>query len=395
MARLLLCTQPTDGGVGRHVRDLLAGLSDAGWDVALCAPAIPSDVVAPVDHVELEMGRSVAPRADLAAVAGLSRIIRQVRPDIVHAHSSKAGALARAARLLHPATPLVYTPHGYSFAGHFSRRGERRVYRGIERALAPLSSRVVCVCEAEARLARSVGPPGRVRVVYNGVAPAGDGPADRRVAELSLRGPVIGALTLLRPGKGLETLIDALPRVLAAHPNAQVAICGGGPDLGALVARAHMRGVAHATHFLGPSSEPLAVLRAFDVFVHPSWAESFPYVILEAMSVGRAIVASEVGGIGEALVDGESGMLVPKGDFEELSRTLIGLLDDPDRRTRMGEMARRRAGDRFTLNAMIGRLIGVYDELMCSSPGNDAEQRLCAPIAEQPPRTAAGPQQTG
>jgi glycosyltransferase involved in cell wall biosynthesis len=208
---------------------------------------------------------------------------------------------------------------------------------------------------------------------------------------MSLRGPVIGALTLLRPGKGLETLIDALPRVLAAHPNAQVAICGDGPDLRALMARAQMRGVDHATYFLGPSSEPLAVLRAIDVFVHPSWAESFPYVILEAMSVGRAIVASEVGGIGEALVDGESGMLVRKGDFEGLSRTLIGLLDDPDRRTRMGETARLRV-DRFTLNAMIGRLIGVYDELMCSSPSSDAEQRICAPIVEQPPRTAAGPQ---
>ena len=65
-----------------------------------------------------------------------------------------------------------------------------------------MASRVVCVCEAEARLARSVGPSGRVRVVYNGIAPAGDGPVDPRVADLASRGPVIGALTLLRPGQG-------------------------------------------------------------------------------------------------------------------------------------------------------------------------------------------------
>jgi glycosyltransferase involved in cell wall biosynthesis len=391
VTRLLLCSQPTDGGVGRHIRDLLAGLSDTAWDVVLCAPAVPSGVVVPVTHVPLDLGRALAPRADLAAAGRLSRIIRDLHPDIVHAHSSKAGALARLARVAHPATPVVYTPHGYAFAGHFSRSTERLLYRGVERALAPLGSRVVCVCEAEARLARSVGPPGRVRIVHNGIEPAGDGPIDRRIGELTLRGPVIGALTLLRPGKGLETLIDALPRVLASHPNVQVAICGEGPDLRALLARAEMRDVARAVHFLGPSSNPLAVLRAIDVFVHPSWAEAFPYVILEAMSVGRPIVASDVGGIGEALVDGESGMLVPKRDPDALSRALIGLLDDPARRAGLGERARQRADRRFALRTMIGRLLGVYDELVRSSPANDPNQDVSARIAaEQPPWPMAG-----
>jgi glycosyltransferase involved in cell wall biosynthesis len=153
-----------------------------------------------------------------------------------------------------------------------------------------------------------------------------------------------------------------------------------------------MRGVAHAVHFLGPSSDPLAVLRAIDVFVHPSWAEAFPYVILEAMSVGRPIVASDVGGISEAVVDGESGMLIPRRDPDALSRALIRLLNNPRRGAQMGEMARQRADSRFTLTAMIGRLIDVYDELMCPSPSNDPNQHACGQIvAEQPPRTIAGP----
>jgi glycosyltransferase involved in cell wall biosynthesis len=390
--RLLLCTQPIDGGVGRHIRDLLAGLSERGWEVCLCAPAIPLGSIAPITHITLAMKRSVAPRADMAGVRALARIIRQLRPDIVHAHSSKAGALVRLARIAHPTTPVVYTPHGYAFAGHLAHRSERHLYRGIERVLAPLSSRVVCVCEAEASVARSIGAPGRVRVVYNGIESAGEGPSDPRIAKLSLRGPVIGALTLLRPGKGLETLIDALPQVLAAHEDAQLAICGDGPDLKALMAQAQTRGVGHAMHFLGPSSDPLAVLRAIDVFVHPSWAEAFPYVILEAMSAGRPVVATEVGGIGEALVDGESGMLVPKGDPDALAQALVGLLDDPRRRAQMGALARRRVDSHFTLNVMIDRLVGVYDELMSSSPRDDPSRPAHIPIvAERPPTTMTGP----
>ncbi len=366
----MLCTQPIDGGVGRHIGDLINGLSDAGWEISLCAPGVPESARRQVDHIDLEMGRAVAPAADLRALHLLSRAISEVSPDVVHAHSSKAGALSRVARIAHCDIPLVYTPHGYAFAGYFARSGERHVYRGIERSLAPLSTRVVCVCEAEARLARSVGAPERVRVVHNGVPPASDGPVDARIAELSGLGPVIGALTQLRPGKGLETLIDAMPHVLERHPRALVAICGDGPELDGLRSQTVERGVAHSIRFLGPTGDPMAVLRGIDVFVHPSWAEAFPYVVLEAMSVGLPVVASNVGGIGEALVDGESGLLVPSRDSRALATALIGLLDAPRVRVAMGDVARQRANDRFTVATMISRLIGVYDELVRSMPAN-------------------------
>jgi glycosyltransferase involved in cell wall biosynthesis len=380
--RLLLCHQPTDGGVGRHVRDLCRGLGARGWEVLLCGPALPDGAGSPA-RVPLELRRAIAPREDAAAVARLARALGELRPDVVHAHSSKAGAVARLARVAHPAIPVVYTPHGYAFAGHFSSRAQRRLYGGIERALAPLASRVVCVCEAEARLARSVGAPARVRVVHNGVEPADvRGATDPRIAELSRRGPVIGALTLLRPGKGIETLIDAMPRVLARHPSAQVAVCGEGPDLDALRTRARLAGVAGAVRFLGPTSEPLQAMRGFDVLVHPSWAESFPYVILEAMSLGRAIVASDVGGVGEALIDGDSGLLVASREHDALASALIGLLDDPGRRAKMGESARARATGMFSLDAMIERLSRVYDELMASA--SDTSPRPATPSASEP-----------
>lgn len=389
MPRVLLCHQPTDGGVGRHVADIARGLAARGFEVTLFSPAPPSGLDVPVDHIPADLRRAVSPRADARDLAALSRAIARVRPQIVHAHSSKAGALARLARVRHPRMPVLYTPHGYAFAGHFSREAERRAYRLIERALAPLASRVVCVCEAEAQLARSVGPNGRVRVVHNGIDPlkpvapapalaalgghctgrleAGGPEAGGPEAgghEAGRRGPVIGALTLLRPGKGLETLIEAAPLVLERHPGAAFVIVGEGPDLAALRAQASAFGVAQAVHFIGPCAEPAAVLGAIDVFVHPSWAESFPYVVLEAMSLARPIVASRVGGIPEAVTDGESALLVPPRDGAALAGALIKLLDDPVLADRLARAAHERLVSRFTREAMIDGLVGVYEELL-------------------------------
>jgi glycosyltransferase involved in cell wall biosynthesis len=360
--RVLLCHQPTDGGVGRHLADVSEGLTARGFEVVLCSPALPRGLRTPVRHIPLDLRRAVAPRADWAALRGFAEAVGAVRPDVIHAHSSKAGAVARIARLAHPGVPVLYTPHGYAFAGHFSNPGERRAYRAAERLLAPLASLVVCVCEAEARLARTIGPSRRVRVVHNGIGAAGDGPRDPRLEELARSGPLIGALTLLRPGKGLETLLAALPRVLSAHPTAQVAIVGEGPDLAELEARARALGVAEAVHFVGASTDPLSALRALDVFVHPSWAESFPYVILEAMSLGLPILASDVGGIGEQLVDGESGLLIPARDEGALAEGLVGLLEDPVRARSLGAAALSRVGERFTRTAMVEQLAELYEQ---------------------------------
>jgi glycosyltransferase involved in cell wall biosynthesis len=144
----------------------------------------------------------------------------------------------------------------------------------------------------------------------------------------------------------------------------QLAIWGQGPDLQALRARADRHGVAGAVHFLGPTADPLAVLRGAAIFVHPSWAESFPYVILEAMSVGAPIVASNVGGVAEALTAGDSGVLVPAADAGALAGALAQLLDDPATRERLGTCARARVERNFTRAAMIAGTLRVYDEAL-------------------------------
>jgi glycosyltransferase involved in cell wall biosynthesis len=328
-----------------------------------------TDAAAAADHhVPLAIERAIAPRADLAVLTRYARVVRSVRPDLVHAHSSKAGAVARLGKLVHPRIPVLYTPHGYAFAGFFEHELERLAYREAERSLGLLARRVVAVCEAEARLAASVGPARRVRVVHNGIDPTEEGPPDQRIRALSSRGAIVCTVTQLRPGKGVETLIDALPAVVARHPDVQLAVVGDGPLLGPLQARARNQGVGATVHFLGEHADPGAVLRASDVFVLPSWAESFPYVILEAMLAGLPVLTSDVGGIAEAIVHGETGLLVSPRDHVAISRALLALLDDAGLRTRLGDAARNAVRQRFTRAGMIADLADVYEEVLSGIP---------------------------
>ena len=340
----------------QHVAALAEGLAAGGHEVVVAGP-IDGAAAAPVER--LEMVRSVSPREDAAAVAALARLLRRMRPDVIHAHSSKAGAVARLARVARPRTPLIYTPHGFAFNGWFESESERGRYRMVERALTPLATTVLCVCEAERRLARSIGVR-RTDVVYNGVAPFAPGTPHPALAALRERGPVVGVLSLLRPGKGLETLIDAAPGVLAAHRGASFVIAGEGPDRGDLEERARRLGVAEAVVFLGLIDGPASLLSGTDLLVNPSWAESFPLSTLEAMQAGLPVVISDVGGAAEAIVNGESGVLVPPRDAAALAHAISGMLADPERVAAVGVAARERVQERFSLSRMIDGTAAVY-----------------------------------
>ncbi|MGI8715010.1 MAG: glycosyltransferase [Solirubrobacteraceae bacterium] len=365
MTRVLLVHQPTDGGVARHVADLFTGLRARGVDAMLCGPDAPTSLrgrLTPDDRQPLALQRAVAPGRDSGAVRDLARIVARLRPDAVHAHSSKAGAVARVARLAHPRTPVLYTPHGYAMAGFFERGLERTAYREAERGLGLLTSRVVAVCESEARLARTVTAARHVRVVHNGIDPPGAGEADARVTTLRQRGPVVCTVAQLRPGKGIETLIDAWPGVRIRHPAAQLAIAGDGVLRAALERRASTLDVGDSVHFLGEHPDPIAVLRAADIFALASWAEAFPYAILEAMALGLPIVASDVGGIGEAIVSGANGMLIPPRQAHVLGAALTQLAGDPEQRRRLGAAALDSVTRRFSISAMVSGTLAVYEE---------------------------------
>jgi glycosyltransferase involved in cell wall biosynthesis len=361
---VLLVAQPPDGGVHRHITTVARALTHRGWRVLVAGPAPYAEIGDGVEHFEMSFDRRVDPRRDAHDAWQLHQLIAAERPALVHAHSSKAGALTRALRLLPGRPPVVYSPHGYAFAGYFTSARARGAYRLVESALAPLSSAIVCVCEAERALAQSLTRRVPAFVAYNGVPVLGDGPRHPQAAELATRGPLITVLAGLRPGKGIETAVDALPRIVRSHATATLAVIGEGPERAAILARAQALGVADRLALFGELEDPSAVLRAATIHLNPSWAESFPFAVLEGMAAGLPVVATDVGGTAEAIEDGRSGLLVSAQDAGALASTIAGLLDDGLARERLGNAARERVRQRFTIDSMVDSVERVYRQLL-------------------------------
>jgi glycosyltransferase involved in cell wall biosynthesis len=366
VARILHVLRPTAGGAFGHALTLGEAFTERGHQVAVCGPheRRRADLEARgIELIPLEIARPVSPLADAASGVGLARVYRRFRPDLIHAHGSKGGILARAARAARPSAPLVFTPHQYAFANYFADHREQRTYRLVERSMAPLATRVLCVCEWERDLAAEIGPRSRTRVVHNGIEPSPPAPASPLVAELAARGPVIVAAAELHERKGVVSLVEAMPGVLRKHPGVSLVVAGDGEERANLERRRDELGLGDVVRFLGHVDGVDSLLSAADVFVNPAWAEAFPYTVLEAMRAGAAIVATDVGGTGEAIEEGVTGRLVAGADPEALVGAIDSLLADRDLARRLGDAARARLEQQFTRAGMIAGTVEVYAEL--------------------------------
>lgn len=368
MPGILLVFEPPDGGVAECVGRLALGAGEHGWAVEVAGPreALPYPAIAaqgiPIHRLPLQRGYG-RPGADLAAFRQLVGLLRTGRFDVVHVHSAKAGVLGRLAAMV-AGVPVVYSPHCFPFIGDFGI-SRRIVATAIEVVLGHLGGTILCVCEDERRtaLATRVAPEHRVRVVLNGSPRCDDAlPPDPALLAMRERGPLAGAITVLRAQKTVHVLIDAVAQVLAAVPEAQVAIIGDGPLRDELHARAAALGLDADERFAFlPFTAPAARhLRALDVYVLPSAWEALPIGVLEALACGTPQVATDVGGTSEAVVP-ETGIVVPPHSPGELADALVALLADPARRAAMADASRVRHERLFTVERMVEQTVAIYD----------------------------------
>ena len=364
MARILQVFRPRTGGTFGHVRILAAELGARGHEVAVCGPAGEGGDDFPVPLLAAPIPRHPGAGTTAAAVRAVGGAYRSFGPDLIHAHGAQAGVVARLARAARPGTPLVHTPHRYAFDDGGGPSPAHLLYAAAERALMPLASRVLCVCEAERAIAERLGAGGRARVVHNGIEPLDPEPPDPRVVEFAAGGPLIVAVSELFRRKGVPILIAAMPAILAAVPTARLVVAGDGPERREAEEARDRLGLAGRVLLAGQVAAPAGVLAAADVFVNPALAESFPYGILEAMSLGRPCVVTDAGGSAEAIVDGESGRVVAVADPEALASAVIELLADREAAAKLGAAAAVRVHTRFTRAAMIAGTEAVYGELL-------------------------------
>ncbi len=358
-----MVVRPSKGGAFGHVARLSGALIAAGHTVALAGPHGERATAVGAELIDLDIGREISPGEDARAVPALARAIRAFDADLVHAHGSKGGVIARLARVRNPRIPLVFTPHNFAFTNYFTSRAKRASYRAIEQALVPLTSRYLCVCEAERRIACRIAPPRLTRVVYNGIEEFRAIGTDPSLERLRGSGPVISAVTELQPPKGIETLVEAMPRILAAIPAATLVIAGDGWLRQRITAQIERLGMGERVVLLGEVADVTTVYGVSDVYVLPGWSESFPYALLEAMSLGQPIVATDVGGVGEAIEDGKTGRLVTPHDADGLADAVIDLLRNRDLAARLGRDAQKRMRERFAFDQMFAGTLTVYKEL--------------------------------
>ena len=356
---LVLITLTETGGAQTYVAALLPALRE-GFDVTVAAYGsgwlAEQAAAAGVRFVTLRhVQRPLSPGEDLRGLLELVRLIRRVRPDLVHANSSKAGVLGRLAAALTGVPVRLFTVHGWAFKAHSGMAAT--AYLWADRAMRPLTTRTICVAESE--LAAGVGArtcrADATVVIRNGVRL--DGPRRRHPA-VSDRPATVLAVGRLREPKDFLTLVRATARLPPG--SARVLIVGDGPDRAEIEREIARLGLRDAVVLLGERADVAELLAAADVFVLASRSEGMPMSVLEAMAAGLPVVASAVGGVPELVRDGETGTLVAPGDPDVLARALGALVAAPAERARLGAAARSRAEAEFGIEACRQAHIDLY-----------------------------------
>jgi len=365
----MLITLSDWGGAQAHVLALARGFRHL-YDVTVaCGPGGP--LVARLHEEGIRVvevpGLTRAPRplADLATLVWLSRWMRRERFALVHCHSTKAGLLGRVAARAAGIPAVLFTAHGWPFAGSWWPPVIRAFLATAERTVARLTTTVICVSQhdREAALRAGIGPPERLVVIPNGIAPEPwlvDAPTEE-----GGRGTG-GTCTAVMVGRFQEpkdpiTLVNAWARVGPAH---RLMLVGDGPMRPEIEALILKQGLEGRVAVLGARDDVPELLRTADVFILSSHWEGMPLAVIEAMMSGLPVVATDVGGVSEAVVHGETGFLVPPGNPDALALALDRLLTDPALRRRMGEAGRRRALERFTEERMLTGTAAVYERAL-------------------------------
>jgi len=408
------------GGPAKHVVWLTAGLDPAEFETLLVAGRVAEGegdmgyfaAAAGVEPETIdEMSRELSVR-DLAVVFQLLRRMRRFRPDVIHTHKSKAGALGRVAAFLYrwwtPATlrgtprrcKVVHTFHGHTFSGYFGPAKER-IFLAVERVLARLATdRIVVVSELQRQEICGrfrVGYPEQFRVVPLGIdfdevatepcglrAELGLGPSDLLVA-------TVGRLC---PIKNQRLFLEAARRVTERVSSRRVrfVVVGDGELRGELESEARQLGVQDRVPFTGFREDVARLYPDFDVVVLTSRNEGTPVTLIESLCAGRAVVSTEVGGVGDLLGERlheekgvtrwEHGLSVATDDGPSLARAIERLLTEPQLRAEMGGRGQAFVRERLSTGRLVADVAALYREIVGPPQAGRITSASCPRAAE-------------
>jgi L-malate glycosyltransferase len=374
----LLTTVMTTGGVQKAIMQLARGLADRGHQVIVAAmydktgaiPAYEADFDLPITDLEMNPSGSRVRKvvAMLRGGARLWRTVRERKVEVLQSFTHYSNILGPFVGVI-AGVPVRVTSQRTPLDDRspWLRRADRWVSRsGLAHRMVAASEYLRSYC-----MDREGLHPGRVVTIRNGVDPMyGSAEArSRRAATrsaLGLEPDHVGILTVARLSreKGLESLLEAATSLAARRPEARFLWVGDGELRDDLELRVRQHELADRILILRDRRDVPELLGASDLFVLPSLSEGMPNAVLEAMAAGLPVVATSVGGTPEAVIEGETGWLVPPGDPAALARAIGAALDDPDARARLGEAGRRRVQESFSLASYVGGFEDLYEELL-------------------------------
>ena len=386
------------GGPAIHVANLAAGLEGRGYHTTLVAGSLArgeDSMAFLAERLEIpvigvpELQREVSLLDDARAVKRVASIIRKVRPHILHTHTAKAGAIARAAAIASgTARPpiIVHTFHGHVLKGYFDP-ARTAVFLQVERNLAR-SSDVLVAVSPEVRdelVEQGVAPREKFTVIRLGIPlddRLGDATADfdyRRLYGIPRDAFVIGWVGRMTGVKDTGAVLEIVRATREQEVDAVLVMVGDGPDRERLEQLAHELGIARNTYFVGYQSEVAGYYRLFDAFLLPSVNEGTPVSAIEALASGTPVVATRVGGVPDVVRDGVDGFLVESGDVSTAAERLAGLAADAALRTRLGASGRARVLERYSVARLVDDVDRLYRSLLTSKGIAPPPTRPAAP----------------
>ncbi len=316
--------------------------------------------------------REVSPRQDFRALRALRRRLAELRPDVVHTHSSKAGVLGRIAAHQAQVPAIVHTIHGMSF-NRTQPWPVRAAYAAAERYCAGRCHAMVSVADAMTAqaLRAGIGRDAQFETIRSGMVvddfdPAAQHPAElRRAWQVEDGQVVIGTVARLFPNKGYEQLIEVMQRAVEQKPDLRFLWIGGGSARAAYEAELTRRGMRDRVILTGllPPGEMPAMLAAIDILAHTSQWEGLPRAVVQAMLMEKPAVCFNIDGAPEVVLPGRTGELAELGDTQGFAKALVSLAGDSARRATYGRAARQRCLVEFDHRLMVDRLEKLYRRL--------------------------------
>ncbi len=313
-------------------------------------------------HLRVPLGKKFNP----GAVKEIAGLLQEHRVSILHTHGGIAGLFGRLAARRAQTSVVVHTLHGIHYL-HYRNPLLRKLYVRLERKLSRFTDGLVLVSQADFQKAKKhrLADEDKMFVVLNGIDPQpGLSEEEIRRKRLALGWPpgepVVGTVARLHRQKGIPTLLKAAPRLFAAAPGVRVAVVGEGPLGPSLRKKVRRRGLEEKFIFLGERKDAFELLSLFDVFVLPSLWEGLPFVLIEAASLQKPIVATAVDGTTEVVENGKTGLLIPAENPQALADAVIDLLQDRKKASRLADNAKSIIPSRFPLRRMVEQTQSLY-----------------------------------